>query len=230
MAKKKMSRKELLKGTDEFLSLSARAVNLLSTHVRELKLIGLGLAVVVVAYLSVYTYLQHVDKKGQEAYNLAYDILAQEKGPEGLPENLQQLEQRFQTVIDEYGRSEAARLALPQVGHIKFMEGDYDQAIAYYQRFADKISGTMEYQGLNSLALAACYEAKGEFQKAIDILTPVINSRDNPFQETAMLSLERVYRLAGQDQKATALLKEFVEKYENSPFYPMAKARLNKAT
>lgn len=230
MAKKKVSRKELLKGTDEFLSLSARAVNLLSAHVRELKVVGLGLAVVVVAYLFVYTYMHHVDKKGQAAYNLAYDALVQERGPQPAPENLQKPEQQFQKVIDEYGRSEAARLALPQLAHIQFLEGDYDQAIGYYQRFGEKISGTVEYQALNSLALAACYEAKGEFQKAIDILTPVIKAQDNPFKETAMLSLERVYRLGGRDQKAKALLQEFVDTYKASPFYPMAKARLNQKT
>lgn len=229
MAKKKMSRKELLKGTDEFLSFSARAVNFLTAHGRELKYVGLGLAVVVVAYLSIYTYMRHVDNKGQAAYNLAYNTLAQAQGPEGIPKDLQEPEKRFQEVIDQYGISKAARLALPQVAHIKFLEGDYDAAILYYRRFGKEVSKP-QYEGLNSLALAACYEAKGAYEKAVDILTPVINAPGNPFKETAMLSLERIYRLGGQDQQANAILEEFVEKYPTSPAYPMAKARLNKDT
>jgi outer membrane protein assembly factor BamD (BamD/ComL family) len=37
-------------------------------------------------------------------------------------------------------------------------------------------------------------------------------------------------RLDGQTQQAEGLLKEFVQTYPNSPFLPMAKARLNKET
>lgn len=230
MAKKKVSRKELLKGTDEFLSFSARAVNFFTDHARELRYIGLGIAVVIVGYLSVYTYLRHVDNKGQEAYNLAYDMLTQSENPAETAENTEKPEALFQKVIDEYGRSEAARLALPQVAHIQFVEGHYEEAIAHYQKFAKEMSGAVAYEGLNSLALAACYEAQGDYQKAVEVLTPVVDAKDNPFRESAMLSLERVLRLDGQDQKAETLLKEFVKTYPNSPFSPMVKARLRKAT
>jgi tetratricopeptide (TPR) repeat protein len=230
MAKKKLSRKELLKGTDEFLSFSSKAVNFFNDHLRELKYVGIGLAVVIVGYLSVYTYIRHVDEKGQEAYNLAYEMLIQGKGPAVSLEDQEKSAKLFQKVVDDYGMSEAARLALPQVAHIRFLEGDYDQAIAHYDSFAEALSDTKAYMGLNHLALAACYEAKGSYKKAIDILSPVVKSQDNPFRESAMLNLERVLRLDGQTQQAEGLLKEFVQTYPNSPFLPMAKARLNKET
>lgn len=230
MAKKRLSRKELLKGTDEFLSFSSRAVNFFNDHLRELKYVGIGVAVVIVGYLSIYTYVQHVDKKGQETYNLAYEILIQGKGPAASLEDQEESAKLFQKVVDDYGMSEAARLALPQVAHIQFLEGDYDQAIEHYDRFAEALSDTEAYKGLNRLALAACYEAKGAYKEAVDMLSPVVKSQDNPFRESAMLSLERVFRLDGQTQRAEGLLKEFVQTYPNSPFLPMAKARLNKET
>lgn len=230
MAKKKVSRKELLKGTDEFLSFSARAVNFFTDHTRELKYIGLGIAVVIVGYLSVYTYLIYVDSKGQEAYNLAYDMIVQSESPTGASENGQTPAALFQEVIDEYGMSKAARLALPQLAHIQFVEGNYGEAISHYRKFGKEMSDAVAYEGLNSLALAACYEAEGNYKKAVDVLTPVVDAEGNPFRESAMLSMERVLRLDGQVQKAETLLKEFVKAYPNSPFSPMAKARLRKAT
>jgi hypothetical protein len=41
-----------------------------------------------------------------------------------------------------------------------------------------------------------------------------------------MLSLERVYRIDNQPEKATEILKKFVQEYKTSPFLPMALARL----
>ncbi|MBW1780571.1 MAG: tetratricopeptide repeat protein [Deltaproteobacteria bacterium] len=226
MAKKKLSRKELLKGPDEFLSLSTRAATFFGTHLRELKIIGIAVAIIVASYLSVYGYMRHINKKGQEGYNLAYETLMDTRDPGATPEKLKAAEALFEKVIDEYGMSKAARLALPQVGHVKFSEKKYDEAILYYDRFAAEVSGDKKYEDLTSLALAACYEAKGELKKAISILTPLLETRGSPFRETAMLNMERLYRLDNQPEKANEILQRFVKEYQTSPFFPMAKARL----
>jgi len=234
VANKKISRKELLKGSDEFLTLSNRAVAFFSDHLRELKIVGIAVAIILVGYLSVYGYMRHTNNKGQEAYNLAYDALTDASTPDAksgaaaIPENvdLKEAEDLFEQVINEYGMSKAARLALPQVGHIKFTQKEYDEAIRYYDRFTKEISGHKQYEDLTSLALASCHEAKGELKKAISILMPLVEDPANPFRETAMLSLERLYRLDDQPNKAHDILKRFVQEYSTSPFLPMAKARL----
>ena len=230
MAKKKLSRKELLKGTDEFLTISSRAATFFGAHLRELKYAGIAVAVIVAGYLSVYGYLRYVNKKGQEAYNVAYDTLTNTLQTGETPEKLKKAEALFETVIDEYGMSKAARLALPQVGHTKFTNKEYDDAIAFYDRFAEEVSDEKEYSDLNALALAVCYEAKGELKKAISTLASVVETAENPFRETAMLSLERLYRLDNQPEKAKEILQKFVQEYKTSPFLPMAKARLKKAS
>ena len=74
--------------------------------------------------------------------------------------------------------------------------------------------------------MATCYEAKGDLKSAIETLKPVIEAPDNPFKETAMLSLARLYRLDNNPAKSEEILKEFVDKYEASPFHSMAKAHL----
>ena len=53
-----------------------------------------------------------------------------------------------------------------------------------------------------------------------------MKTANDPFKETVMLSLARLYRLDNQTEKAKEILKEFVEQYKDSPFLPMAKAYL----
>lgn len=223
---KKISRKELLKGTDEFLTFSSKAVNFMTTHQRELKYAGVVIAIVVVAYLGVTTYLRYVNKNGQNAYNTAYQTLTKEMKPDANPDNLIKSEELFKKVTDDYGLSKVAQLALPQIAYLKFFDKKYDDAIVLYQKFLDKVAGNTEYELMTNLALAACFEAKGDLKTAVETLIPVIEIPDNSFREPAMLSLARLYRLDNKPEKAKEILNEFVEQHADSPLIPFAKALL----
>ncbi len=226
MAKRKLSRKELLKSPDEFLTISARVARYLSSHIRELKYAGAAVAVIIAVYIGVTMYIGSVNNKGQEAYNLAYYNLAEEGKLFPDSEELKESEELFRRVIEEHGMSKAAELALPQIAHAEFVNGNYDEAEDLYGKFLKKFSWDSRYKSLTSVALAACYEARGKIKTAIEILEPVLNERDNPFRESAMLSLARLYRLDNRMEQEKAILKDFIESYRDSPFLPMAQARL----
>lgn len=223
---KKTSRKELLKVTDEFLTFSSKVVNFITTHLRELKYAGFAIAILVVAYLGVTTYLRYVNKNGQNAYNTAYQTLTKEMKPDANPDNLRKSEELFNKVTDDYGLSKVARLALPQIAYLKFLDKKYDEAIVLYRKFLDKVSGNTEYELMANLALAACFEAKGDLKTAMETLIPVVEIPDNSFREPAMLSLARLYRLDNRPEKAREILNEFVEQHADSPLLPFAKAQL----
>ena len=223
---KKTTRKELLKGTDEFLTFSSKAVNFITTHLRELKYAGFVIAILVVAYLGVTTYLRYVNKNGQNAYNTAYQTLTKEMKPDANLDNLRKSEELFIKVTDDYGLSKVARLALPQIAYLKFLDKKYDEAIVLYRKFLDKVSGNTEYELMTNLALAACFEAKGDLKTAMETLIPVVEIPDNSFREPAMLSLARLYRLDNKPEKAREILNEFVEQHADSPLLPFAKAQL----
>ena len=227
MAKKKLSRKELLKDTDEFLTLSGKVVLYFNQHVHQLRLIGIGVAAIAVVYLSIWGYMKHTNKKGQGAYNIAYNTLVQSVQSEKTDKDgIKKSEALFEEVISDYGMSKAAGLALAQVGHAKFTNKQYDDAIDYYEEFSTKASDNEAYETLTLLALASCHEAKGEMKKAAEILDGIMETSDNPFRENAMLNLERIYRLDNQPEKANEILKTFAKEYGNSPFFPMVKARI----
>lgn len=226
MAKEKLKRKELLKSPDEFLTLSEKVLKYLTAHTRQVKVVVIGLAVAFVVYLSGWGYLRHVNKAGQEVYNEAYEIISENLGPDPDPEALERAEDLFAKVIDDYGLSKAADLALPQLAHLYARDKQYDEAIEAYRKFNEAVSHKAPYPALSGLAIASIYEAKGEYETAAAELAPVLSEKESPFKESVLLQQARLYTLAGQGDKAKALFKEFVDTYPNSPFVPMAKARL----
>jgi outer membrane protein assembly factor BamD (BamD/ComL family) len=226
MTKIKVSRKELLKKPDEFITKSAKAIIFARDHSSKLKLIGIIIVALAVIYVSATTYKGYVNKKGQEAFNTAYYSITK-KGSTGIDsEDLTESENLFRKVNDNYGLSKASLLALPELAYIKVMEKEYDAAIDLYKEFQDKISEDDPYQALTNLALAGCYEAKGETENAINTLEQITSSQDDFFKEQAMISLARVYTAADLEDKSQAVLIDFVKKYPESQFLELAKARI----
>ena len=229
MAKKKVSRKELLKAPDEFMTLSARAMLFVREHSRQFEYIGMAIAAIIIIYLGINTYMKYINKKGQNVYNKAYYALSKNTEPGSNQEGLKRSAELFREVIDSYGLSKVSHLAIPELAYIKFLDKKYDEAISLYQKFLNEVSDQATYQSMTRMALAACYEEKGEFKMAIENLERVMSVPDDLFKEQAMLNLARVYRLAHQQEKANKILKEFIETYGNSPFLPLAKAHAEKS-
>lgn len=226
MAKKKVTRKQLLKEPDEFLTFSGRAALFIREHSRPFTYMGVAVAAGLIIYLGMTTFKGYMDKKGQTTYNMAYYILAENAGPEKDAEALKESAELFQKVVDKYGMSKVSRLALPELAYLRMAEKKYDEAIGLYLDFLSKVPTHSPYQSLARLALAACYEANGELQSAITSLSQVVDGPNDFFKEQAMLSLARVYRLDNQKDKSKKILEEFLEKFKSSPFLPMAKAHL----
>jgi len=226
MAKKKLTRKELLKGTDEFITLSARAAIFVNKYSRQFICLGAILAVIALIYLGITTYYGYVNRKGQDAYNMAYYTILKNMSLSEDQKKIKQSEELFTKVIEEYGRSKAARLALPEIAYLKFLDKKYDEAISMYEKFINEASDNSPYQSLASIALAACYEEKKDFERAIEVLKQITAGPDDYFKEQAMLHLARVYRLSNQEDKSVGILKEFIEKFKASPLLPIAKAHI----
>jgi tetratricopeptide (TPR) repeat protein len=227
MAKEKVTRKELLKSPDEFMTVSARAILYVKEHAKPFKIAGGILVGAALVYLGANYYLNYANRKGQEAYDAAFYELAKIKEIKADDETVKKSEELFNKVITDHGLSKASRLAPPQIAHLKFLEKKYDEAIRLYQTYLKEVPENTVYHSLALMALAASYEGQGDFGKAVETLLKILSSSEPSFKEQATLNLARVYGLSKQPDKAKETLKEFIEKYKNSPFLSMAKARLN---
>ena len=227
MVKEKVTRKELLKSPDEFLTVSSRTILYVKEHPKPFKIAGGVLVAAALVYLGANTYLNYANKKGQEAYDAAYYEVVKIKEIKADDEAVKKSEELFKKVIADHGVSKASRLAPPQIAYLKFLEKKYDEAIQLYQAYLREVPENTVYHSLALLALAASYEGQGDFGKAIEALQKILSSSEPSFKEQATLQLARVYGLSKQPDKAKEMLKEFIEKYKNSPFLSMAKARLN---
>jgi tetratricopeptide (TPR) repeat protein len=216
--------KEILKKPDEFLTISAKVLQWAREHGRPVRYVGFAVAAAAVVFIAANTYLRYADRKGQDAYNKAYNAIAETNPSEKAKESVPDAVTLFEEVIKDHSLSGASDLALAQLANLKYREKNYDEAITLYRKFLDRMAGKTRYENLTKLALSACYEAKADLKNALELLNSV---RDYPLlKETALWNLARLYRLSNETEKEKEALKQFAEEFTDSPFLPLAKARL----
>ena len=115
MAKKRVTRKELLKKEDEFISLSARTYQFVVEYRKQIQWAAICIAAIIVIILGISLYFRHLNAKALAAYNMAYKNLvsasSSQTGEEGIQKSIEELDR----LIREYGWTKMATLAMPQL-------------------------------------------------------------------------------------------------------------------
>jgi predicted negative regulator of RcsB-dependent stress response len=223
---KKTTRKDLLKSEDEFLSLSSRMLSFFKSHTRALRIAGIVVAAILIVFLSTTAFYRHINKKGQETYNSAYLAMSENLGPDMEPGKLSEVQGLFADVVEHHSMSKVADLALPQLAFLNFIEGKYAEALSSYLDFKEKQKDESVFNTLSSLGIAVCYEANGEIDKAVALIEPISNDPTNRFRETALFTLIRLHRLAGDNNRAADLAAKFITDFKGSSFEPIVKTYL----
>lgn len=202
---KKISRKELLKQPDQFLSSSDKAM-LFFTNNRS-TVIGsiVGIVVVGLSLLGYQNYQQSQTMKFEAMYFDMEEIVRVEEAKGNNPEG--QLIQIRDKINDKSHRNRASLL----LADVYFQNGNFDKAKSTYQEVRNS-SGGLSHQMAN-VGLAYTHEAMGEFKKAIDLYKLTIDTNDNFPLFQVYWSLARCHENNKDTSNALLILREMQIKF-----------------
>jgi len=209
VAKKfKITRKELLKEPDQFLSTTDKAM-LFFTKNRSSVIGGVvGVLFLGLAFLGYEGYQKSQIMKFESLY-FKMEEIAEESTKKGIKPQDELIKIRDQ--IDEGPHRNRASLFLAD---IYFQYEAYDKAKSIYQEVRSKSSGlNHEMAAVN---LAYTYEAMGDLKKAIDLYKLAINSNSNFPLFQVYWSLARCHENNNDTSNALLILREMQIKFSGS--------------
>jgi len=201
MARKKVSRKKLLKEPDEFISTTGKVMQFLRERRRQMAIYGTVALAVVASAFAGYSYLRWQEGKAQAIQQRAWQFYQEASrggsNPEGEKENYQKALENFREALSVYGWGHTAQVSRIYMAHCHYALKEYDQALASYSQCLDGPFRRMAFNGMGY-----SYEAKGEFAKALENYQENAQEDGNPYQEEGMLGIARCYEALNQKQKA----------------------------
>ncbi len=226
MAKKKISRKELLKKEDEFLTFSARVLKFVLEHKVQIAsiaglFIGLGLLVSTIQYFS--------NKSENKSFALMkeglfkYEEALKDKEPK---EAYLGVKPDFEQIMNEYAGKQGGKLARIVYANISYNGGEADTAIDLYEKALNDFGDNLSLRNFILSGLGYAYEAKKDYAKAIEYFKRIDASSNPTLKDEALFNLGRLYAETGEKDKSREAYKKLIADYADSMYIEIAKERV----
>jgi tetratricopeptide (TPR) repeat protein len=228
VVERRVTRKELLKEPDEFISFSARVMQYTRENPR---MVGLCCAVVMVALVvtaGYYAYRQYRLSQSHEFFDKAYRTyrvatLSQEELP---GETWDRLFKEFDELATQYPSFPAGEKALLYSGHILYRKGDYQGALERYTRMK---STSLVEKGLGSLVMyhiAMTRQALKDYDGALSLFDQLSKDTNSPYRREAVASMAGIYEAMGKTKEAAQTYRQYLKMFPEAPDAPYIKARI----
>ena len=227
MAKKKrVTRKQLLKEPDEFLTFSAKAIRFVANNQKPVLGAIIGVVVLALAFAGFRYFSNLSERKAYAMFEQGrLHYLAEISGDKTAPAQEKATEQ-FEKVIRKYPSTNAARFTLLVYADMSYHRGDYQRAIELYQKALGAFSGEAVIQKLIWVGLAYAYEAKEDYKSAAEYFQRITDTQDEFMKADACYNLGRIMEALNHQEKALEAYNKVVKAYPDSAGFQIAKEKV----
>ena len=215
MAGKKVSRKKLLKEPDEFISITGKVIQFLRGHQRQFILAGVIALAALAAAAGGFSYFRWQEGKAREVQEQGFKLYEEAFGKggntEGEKESYRKAQEKFREALAVYSRGNTGQVSHLYIGHCRYALKEYDQAIEAYSRCL-----TSPFRPTALDGIGYCYEAKGDFTRALEHYQKNTEEKHSPFQGEGLLGMARCYEALNQKPKALETYQKALAKNPKS--------------
>ncbi|MHB8908327.1 MAG: tetratricopeptide repeat protein [Syntrophales bacterium] len=156
-----------------------------------------------------YLYQLNYETSAEKIYARILDTAMKALSPAGDPAAIS----GYKDLIARYPQSRAAATAYYRLGNLYFNRNEVDSAITAYRDFLSKASADSDLVTLAYSELGSCYEAKKDFNKAIESYEMAMKSRmASAFEVVTYGGIARVYEKMNNPVKAVEFYQKALAK------------------
>lgn len=227
MAKpKRVTRKQLLKEPDEFITTTGRIIQWGQKHVRQLTIAASVMAILLVVVTAYRYYNSWVENK---SYMLLDEVVSQyetKKASSDLQQAYHSTKEDFEALIRKYDNTDGGRIAMFVFAGISNDAGDADRAIELYETGLKYFKSDPTYLNFILSGLGYAYEKNQDVGKAVSYFQQIADGSDPTVKDLALFNLGRLYQQLGDPEKSMAAYSRLTTDYADSIYYEVAKEKV----
>ncbi len=222
-----ISRKELLKGDDEFISASSSFIRKAQANPKQVTMIVL---IAVAAFAAVLLFMNYQNFKRTKSHTLymnahrTYENAAAQS--DVTSEQWDAILSEFRTLAADYPSLPAGQMSLLYAGHVLYKKQDFKGALEQYEKARN--TGLMKH-GLEQLAIyhiAMTKFALDEYDEALKLLNDLQVNTSSPYRREALASKARIYEAMGKNKEAVQDYKQYLKFFPEAPDALFIKSRI----
>ncbi|RJQ68966.1 MAG: hypothetical protein C4519_22400 [Desulfobacteraceae bacterium] len=226
MAKKRISRKELVKGPDEFITLTGKVILWARNNTKPL---FIGICAILALIILLSGYRVYNNRRGQAAAVLLSQTLGAYQEAQSREEDPDKafavVKQDFNRLLNEYGRQPAGRAGRIIFAHAALSGHSADEAIALYRKALMDFGRDSSMLNILRNGLASALLQKGDRAAAIEEFRKIADGNSTLLKDAALFHLGYLYSAAGEAEKSRKAYQQLGTDFPNSIYAGIAKER-----
>jgi len=224
--KKKITRKELLNKPDEFITVTSRLLALVIKYKTQL---SYGLSALIVLIIAILGFSYFSNKAETRAFGMLeqgiqkYTTIMKNDGQD---KAYLAAEKDFQTILDNYSKKDAGKLAKIVYANICYNSGRFDRAIALYDKALHDFKDNRSYKNIILSSLGYSHEGNKDYNSAVKYFEMIASGSDSIMKDEAFFNLGRIYAVMGKNEKSIAAFKKIISDHTDSIYIKLVKERV----
>jgi len=202
--KKRVTRKQLLKEPDEFMTTTGKLIRIVQTYQKRILYTIGAMVLVLLVGVGVRYYTDVREKKAFSLFEQAtvnYDTV---KDNEGVQQAYQQVKSDFELILNKF-----------------------DRAIDLYSRSLKDFEGDAFYGKLISSSIGYAQEGKNDLKAAAKTFESMASEPESFLGDQALFHLGQFYEAMGNRDKSKAAFQRILSEYPTSIYFDMVSGKLS---
>jgi tetratricopeptide (TPR) repeat protein len=221
----KVTRKQLLKEPDEFITISGKLINWLTAYKQQAIVAGIAIVVLLAGIAGFQAYSRHAENRASALLAEALTQYQKALKANDPVKAYQTVEKSFTQILDDYSSRSMGKIASVEFANICYRAGEYDKAISLYSKAESDFSDASTYKNLILSSLGYAYEGKKDYASAAKYFEMLTTSGNNTMKDLNLYSLASVYEKMGDKDKSKATFARIAADFPNSMYLEIAKEK-----
>lgn len=227
MATKKITRKQLLKEPDEFITFTGRLIRFATQHKIHFVCAAAALFFLLITVSALRIF---INKSEDNAFVLLgnamrkYETILKESGAKTA---FSEMEADFQEILKKYPRRNAGKFARVILANICYNADELDRAITLYARALEDFSDQPYIKNFILNGLGHSYESKKDYEMAATYFDRLAFRTDSILKEEALFHLGWLYDKLGNKSESQEAFLKLLSDYPESIYIEMIQERMS---
>ncbi len=224
--KKKVTRKQLLKEPDEFITFTSKALRFAMDYNRQIIAGLIGFIILILVAVGIRYFLNKAEKEAFDQLSQSqtkYAAILKETGPE---KALAQMAKDFEEILKKYSNTTGGKFARVIYANLCYKAGNLDKAIALYTESLKDFESNPFFKNLILNGLGYAHEAKKDFESATKYFDMIAAGSDPVMKGQALFNLGRLYAVKGDRNKSLDAYRHLLVNPNDAVYNEMVKEKL----
>ena len=223
MAKqKRVTRKQLLKEPDEFITTTGRVIRWGKQYTRQVAYAA-GAFLILLVVIAGYRYFSNsAENKAFLLLDQAINKYETQKTDVDAIAAYEDAKEDFEIIIRKYDNTEGGKLATVVFAGISYDAGDVERTIQLYEAALDHFKSDTTYHNFLWSGLGYAYEKKQDVRMAVSCFEKIAAGENPVAKDVALFNMGRLYHELGDSVKSKQAYERLTTEYTDSMYYQLA--------